>query len=430
MNFLTPITHPMFESFYSKFDDIFTEQSQKTNFRMYSTGLVLEIKRKNIWYISEHIIDADYQSMHHFMADAPWDEVAFNSRRIEILENNHSTRSCKDGYVVIDDTGNPKSGDSTHATRRQWIGSLGKVDRGQVVVTSHYVDSRKDWPIDHAPYMPKKWVQEQNELHGKELYVFKSKLGLGLELLDRLKEQNVRFSHLLVDGWYGNSPDFVKGVESRKFLYITSLYANRRVCFRPSGEKNPEEHSVKDLVTILGEDAFSETEYTKANGEKCTVYVADIIVKIKNLPGKRRVLIVKPTPQEKDMQNIDVLMSNDTLSDAPFILHSWSFRDSIDKFYLRGKDDLGFDQYQVRNDKPIRRHWYMVFFIYSFIIWHRQCGSFRKWCNHVCNTFGRLLDVIRIKLILHFYQWCIDNKEHWHEFLKNEKGIPLSAIMA
>jgi len=46
----------------------------------------------------------------------------------------------------------------------------------------------------------------------------------------------------------------------------------------------------------------------------------------KNLAGERRVLIVKPTPQEKDMDNIDVLMSNDTLSDIPSMLHGWSFR--------------------------------------------------------------------------------------------------------
>ena len=39
-------------------------------------------------------------------------------------------------------------------------------------------------------------------------------------------------------------------------------------------------------------------------------------------------LIVKPTPQEKDMDNIDVLMSNDTLSDIASMLRGWSFRDA------------------------------------------------------------------------------------------------------
>jgi hypothetical protein len=422
MNFLTPVCHPMFESFYKKFDNIFSEPSQRVNFRLYGTGLMLEIKRKNIWYMN----DSDYQPMHHYMHDSPWYESGLNDQRVDILDKNRSTKSCDDGYAIIDDTGNPKSGDSTHATRKQWMGSLGKVETGQVVVTSHYADSRKDWPIDHRPYLPQKWVDEHNELNGEEVYVFKSKLTLGLELVDDLIRRGIRFSHLLVDAWYGNSPDFIKGVESRKCLYITSLYANRRVYFRLPVEKNREEHSVKDVVT----NAFCRTQYTKANGDICTVYVADLRMKVKNLPGKRRVLIVKPTLQEKDMRSIDVLMSSDTLSDVPSLLHGWSFRDKIDKFYLRGKDDLGFDQYQVRDDKPIRRHWYMVFLMYTFVIWHRQCGSFRKWCTHACQTFGQLLDVIRTKLMMHFHKWCVENPELWHAFLQDEKGIPMAAIMA
>jgi hypothetical protein len=430
MNFLTPVCHPMFESFYKKFDNIFSEPSQRANFRLYGTGLMLEIKRKNIWYMSEHIIDSDYQPMHHYMHDSPWYENGLNDQRVDILDNNRSTKSCDDGYAIIDDTGNPKSGDSTHATRKQWMGSLGKVDTGQVVVTSHYADSRKDWPIDHRPYLPQKWVDEHNELNGEEVYVFKSKLTLGLELVDDLIRRGIRFSHLLVDAWYGNSPDFIKGVESRKCLYITSLYANRRVYFPLPGDESTDEHSVKDVVTTLSDDAYSEVQYTKANGDICTVYVADLRMKVKNLPGKRRVLIVKPTLQEKDMRSIDVLMSSDTLSDVPSLLHGWSFRDKIDKFYLRGKDDLGFDQYQVRDDKPIRRHWYMVFLMYTFVIWHRQCGSFRKWCTHACQTFGQLLDVIRTKLMMHFHKWCVENPESWHAFLQDEKGIPMAAIMA
>ena len=96
----------------------------------------------------------------------------------------------------------------------------------------------------------------------------------------------------------------------------------------------------------------------------------------------------------------------------------------------KSKDELGFDQYQVRGDRAIRRHWYMVFLMYSYIIFHRQCGSFRKWCTHTCHTFGQLLDVIRTKLMLHFQKWCMDNPESWHDFLQNEKGIPKTAIAA
>jgi hypothetical protein len=427
MNYLTPNIPPMFEKFYNNFDSIFRETSQRENFRLYGTGLLLEIKRKNIQSVCFHIISGNYQSMHHFIHDAPWDEGSLNNQRIVQLENTKQTKSCESGYVIIDDTGNPKSGNSTFATRRQWIGSLGKVDNGQVVVTSHYADKSKDWPIDLRPYLPKEWVEEQNALLGKQVYVFKSKLQLGLELILDIQKRNIVFSHLLIDSWYGNSPDFIKGVEDKKCLYITPLYANRRVYINLPGNNSPSYHQVRDLVTVLSDDAFVQIQYTKANGEVYTVYVVDINLKIKNLPGERRVLIVTPTREEKNMDKIDVLMTNDTESSAPFILRSWSFRDKIDKFYERGKDDLGFDQYQVRDDRSIRRHWYMVFLMYSFLIRHRQCGSFRKWCNHLCQTFGDLLDTIRTKLMLHFQKWCFENQTKWHEFLQDQKGIPMAA---
>lgn len=433
MNYLTPNVPEMFEKFYQKFDSLFSEASQRENFRLYGTALLLEIKRKNIQSLSFHIVDSDYQSMHHFIHDAPWDEGRLNSQRIELLEKTPQTKSCHHGYVIIDDTGNPKSGHCTFATKRQWLGSLGKVDNGQVVVSSHYADKSKDWPIEIRPYLPQDWVQEQNSSLGQEVYVFKSKLQLGLELIDDILAREIQFSHLLIDSWYGNSPDFIKGVEEwkrartlwpfRKCLYITPLYANRRVYLLSNESQS--EHQVKDLVTVLSDDAFTQIQYAKANGEACLAYVADINLKIKNLPGVRRLLIVKPTREEKDIDKIDVLMTNDTKSSAPFILHSISFRDKIDKFYQRGKDELGFDQYQVRDDRSIRRHWYMVFLIYSFLIRHRQCGSFRKWCTNIRQTFGDLLDTIRTKLMLHFQRWCFENRKKWHDFLQNQKGIPI-----
>lgn len=428
MNYLTANVPEMVDKFFTKFDNVFSEQSQKDNFRFYGTGLLLEIKRKNIQYMSFHTIGSVYQSEHHFIHDAPWYERALNNQRVNTMENIPPTKSCNDGYVIIDDTGNPKSGSSTFATDRQWIGSLGKVDNGQVVVTTHYADSRKDWPIDLRPYMPKKWVEAENERLDRDTYVFKTKLELGLELIDDLKEHGIHFSHLLMDAWYGNSPDFIKGVEYRKHLYITPLYANRRIFCRLRDDLDSVEHNVKELVTSIEEDAFSRTDYNKANGEVCIAYVAEMKLKIKNLPGKRRVLIVKSIKEEHDLRKIYVLMSNDFDSEIPLLLRGWSFRDSIDKFYQRSKDELGFDQYQVRGDRAIRRHWYMVFLMYSYIIFHRQCGSFRKWCTHACQTFGQLLDVIRTKLMLHFQKWCLDNPEAWHDFLQNEKGIPKTAI--
>jgi hypothetical protein len=72
-------------------------------------------------------------------------------------------------------------------------------------------------------------------------------------------------------------------------------------------------------------------------------------------------------------------MTSDKESHPCDLLRAWSFRDRVDKFYECAKDNLGFDQYQVRSDRAIRRHWYLVFLMYSYLIYHRQKGSFLHW---------------------------------------------------
>jgi hypothetical protein len=156
-------------------------------------------------------------------------------------------------------------------------------------------------------------------------------------------------------------------------------------------------------------------------GEKRTMYVRDMFLKIKGI-GKHRVLIVKPTPEEVDWDKIEVLMTTDETFSPAVILRDWSFRDKIDKFYQHGKDDLGFDQYQVRDDKAIRRHWYMVFLMYSYLVAQRQQGSFTKWCQKTCRTIGEMLQVIRLKLVVHWQRWCYKNFEQWNAFLQ-KKGL-------
>ena len=385
--------------------------------------------------IDSHIIDGNYQGLHNFISDAPWDEVSLNHQRLSWLQSNRQTKSTRSGYLILDDTGNPKSGDATFATKKQYMGCLGKVDCGQVVVTSHYADASKDWPVNLLPYVPQNLVPKENArilsdnhklLSDKQrpLVTFHPKWELALELVDDAIKCQISFSHVLVDAWYGNCPGFTKKLEEKQIHYITSLYANRRVYYQLPHEVARNEHRLGEVVTLLEAECFSEVEYTTASGKSRKVYVFDVLMKIKGI-GKHCVLIVKPSPDEVDMDNIEVLMTTDENSRAEDLLRDWSFRDKIDKFYQRGKDDLGFDQYQVRSDKAIRRHWIMVFLMYSYLIAQRQQGSFTKWCASTCRTIGEMLQVIRLKLVIHWQRWCSLHPEQWNAFLR-KKGLIFS----
>lgn len=432
MNYLTYETPAFLEPFFAKFDSVFDRPEPQKYFRLYGTGLLLEIKRKNVQAIDSHIIDGNYQGLHHFISDSPWEEVLLNNQRISWLQSTRQTKSTSYGYLILDDTGNPKSGDATFATKKQYMGCLGKVDCGQVVVTNHYADDIKDWPVNLLPYVPQDIIPRENAQILKQnqelplekqspLLTFRPKWELALELVDDALERKINFSRVLVDAWYGNCPCFTKKLEEKQIIYITSLYANRRVYYQLPCEVARNEHRLGEVVTLLEAECFSEVKYSTASGEVRTVYVLDIFLKIKGI-GKHRVLIVKPTPDEVDMDKIEVLMTTDEKSEAAVLLRDWSFRDKIDKFYQHGKDDLGFDQYQVRNDRAIRRHWYMVFLMYSYLVAQRQQGSFTKWCASTCRTIGEMLSVIRLKLLVHWQRWCEKHSEQWDDFLQ-KKGL-------
>lgn len=139
MSYLTCETPAFLEPFFARFDPIFKRPEPQKYFRLYGTGLLLEIKRKNVQAIDSHIISGNYQGLHHFISDAPWEEMVLNNQRLSWLQSKRQAKSTRSGYVVcvvlivatirncideykahnliLDDTGNPKSGDATFARK-------------------------------------------------------------------------------------------------------------------------------------------------------------------------------------------------------------------------------------------------------------------------------------------------------------------------
>src|ERR1700675_1599940 len=123
-----------FETWCSKFDDIFLRTAQQQHFRAYLAGLLSEGHRKNVAAIASSTVGAAYYNLHHFLHDSPWDAEALNNRRLDILWQCRQTRPTPGFRLIIDDSGHRKSGSATDGVGRQYIGQLGKVDNGMVEV--------------------------------------------------------------------------------------------------------------------------------------------------------------------------------------------------------------------------------------------------------------------------------------------------------
>src|SRR2546422_1174158 len=123
--------------------------------RAYVTGLCLPGERKSIEPMAARVdprhVPARHQSMHHFIADAPWDAAAV----LRVARDWVLGPMVRHGPVVawiVDDTGFPKKGQHSVGVARQYCGVLGKQDNCQVAVSGSGADEAGSLPVRHRLY--------------------------------------------------------------------------------------------------------------------------------------------------------------------------------------------------------------------------------------------------------------------------------------
>jgi SRSO17 transposase len=157
---LCPSVPGPIEEYAQQFDDLFETLAQRRGFRQYLQGLLLPRERnKTITGIvgSEPDIgaqDADVQQMQYFLTESGWDIAQINDRRLSMHHTSGAMLSHDGGALVIDDTGDRKSGRDTAHVARQYLGSIGKLDQGIVAVSSVWADEQIYYPLHLRAYTP------------------------------------------------------------------------------------------------------------------------------------------------------------------------------------------------------------------------------------------------------------------------------------
>src|SRR2546421_6562572 len=129
--------------------------------RAYVTGLCLPGERKSIEPMAARVdprhVPARHQSMHHFVADAPWDATAV----LRVAREWVLAPMGRHGAVaawIVDDTGFPKKGQHSVGVARQYCGVLGKQDNCQVAVSVAVANEAVSLPGAYRPYPPGGWA--------------------------------------------------------------------------------------------------------------------------------------------------------------------------------------------------------------------------------------------------------------------------------
>src|SRR5215207_7889414 len=165
--------------------------------RVYLEGLLLPGERKSVEPMAARIdprhVRSRHQSMHHFVATAPWDaqkiiQIA-RDYALEEFEHHGGVQAW-----VLDDTSYPKKGSHSVGVGRQYCGVLGKQENCQVAVTMSVANELMSVPAAYRLYLPQDWASDRGrrKVAGvPEEVVFQTKTEIALNQIDQLLAEGV-----------------------------------------------------------------------------------------------------------------------------------------------------------------------------------------------------------------------------------------------
>jgi SRSO17 transposase len=105
-------------------------------------------------------VGAKHQSLHHFVAKAPWDEAELLAAVRSFVLPKMKARAPIRAWIA-DDTGIPKKGKDSVGVARQYCGEPSKQDNCQVAVTLSVASDQASLPIAVRLYLAQAWANDQ-----------------------------------------------------------------------------------------------------------------------------------------------------------------------------------------------------------------------------------------------------------------------------
>jgi SRSO17 transposase len=225
----TPARAQRFAAYVEHLATALGHQDRHEPLRAYVTGLCLPGERKSIEPMAARVdprhVQARHQSMHHFVAKAPWDAAAV----LRVAREWVLAPMRRHGAVaawIVDDTGFPKKGQHSVGVARQYCGVLGKQDNCQVAVSVSVANEAVSLPVAYQLYLPESWAGDRRRRRAvgvPDAITFQPKWQIALAQIRTVQAEGVPRAPVLADAGYGDTTAFREALTTMGLAYAVGV---------------------------------------------------------------------------------------------------------------------------------------------------------------------------------------------------------------
>jgi SRSO17 transposase len=389
---------PRFQQFIQRFAPLLGHDSRPARAEAYLRGLLLDAednKTAEGIALKVHGDPSQVRMTQVFLGQSPWPDQPL---RQELAGWVTTELGNDDGILIVDESSFLKCGDKSVGVARQYLGCVGKVANGQVAVYLAYASRHHHTLLDTRLYLPEEWCQDPPRLAEAGVpkdVVFRTKPELALELVCQVREQ-LPHRWVTFDEAYGRNQAFLSGLEELGETYLGEVPKDTRGWLqRPAVETpaagrkgrpaskprvaagEPAPQTVEAIAATLPASAWTRHKVRDGSkGEHFAEFArVRFVVERDNLPGPELWLLLERNCEQQSP--LKFYLSN-AATDCPLremirVAHSsWTVEDC----FLRGKDEVGMDEYEVQGWRGWHHHMTLVMLAMWFLVLEqRQLGK-------------------------------------------------------
>lgn len=356
----------------------------------YIEGL-LHHGKSNIERMEEQVLGSEYQKLHHFISESPWDALGVMGITGQKVSSRLSEMSAPKG-LIFDESGWEKSGKMSVGVGRQYIGNIGKVCNSVNGVFGGLCSGGHVGLIGGRLYLPQEWTSDKARCSKagipEDWMQYRSKPELAIDIYRNLP-QSITFDWVGGDAIYGKSPYLRHYLEDAKQAFVLDvgdnlgIYLTDPTPFIPAKKtsgrgRTPTQYKTTESKVIL-KDFFKQIKpdewetITHRKGTKGDLVRKTLMIDVyvwdseyDNRVEKLRLLI------STEIDGTEVKFSLCYQPEGELDLKTALFRQMqryfVERAFQNAKEQLGMHQYQVRTWMAWYHHIALTFMALDFLL--------------------------------------------------------------